>query len=128
MMTSALLVFLGAGLGGVARYGMALGCARFCGSAFPYGTMAVNILGSLLMGLVIGWLAFKAQLAWSQSLKLFLTTGILGGFTTFSAFSLEAVLLWERGETAAAGFYIGGSVILSILGLLLGLSLMRGLS
>ena len=126
-MQSALLVFVGAGFGGLLRHGVNTGCARFCGTAFPWGTLTVNIVGSLLMGLIIGWLTFRAEAGWSQPLRLFLTTGILGGFTTFSAFSLDAVLLWERGETALAAGYAVGSVLLSIAALAAGLAVVRAL-
>ena len=75
------------------------------------GRWPINVVGSGLMGLVAGWFAFRAGEGAPQGLRLFLTTGILGGFTTFSAFSLDAVLLWERGETALAALYVGGSVV-----------------
>lgn len=127
-MTSTLLVFFGAGLGGVLRHGVNLVSPRWLGTGFPGGTMLINILGSALMGLIAGWLAFKTQAGWSQHARLFLTTGILGGFTTFSAFSLDAVLLWERGETGLAVAYVLGSVILSLAALLAGLALVRSLS
>ena len=100
-MTSYLIVFLGAGIGGALRHGVNVGCARYCGTAFPWGTLTVNVVGSFIMGVLAGWLAFKAGEGWSQPLRLFLTTGILGGFTTFSAFSLDAVLIWERGQGRA---------------------------
>jgi CrcB protein len=127
-MISYLLVFLGAGVGGALRHGVNLGCARFCGPAFPWGTLAVNVVGSFAMGAVAAWLAFRAGEGWSQPLRLFLTTGILGGFTTFSAFSLDAVLLWERGEIVSASAYVAGSVLLSIAGLVAGLALVRAIS
>lgn len=127
-MTSFLLVFLGAGIGGALRHGVNLGCARWCGPAFPWGTLTVNVLGSLLMGLLAGWLAFKDGEGWSQPLRLFLATGVLGGFTTFSAFSLDAVLLWERGEAGLAAAYAGLSVLLSIGALMAGLALVRAVS
>lgn len=127
-MTSAFLVFLGAGIGGVLRHGVNLAVPKWLGLAFPYGTMAINIVGSGLMGLVAGWLAFKAGEDWTQNVRLFLTTGILGGFTTFSAFSLDAVLLWERGEAGLAAAYVLGSVILSLAALVGGLAIVRGLS
>ncbi|HKH32993.1 MAG TPA: fluoride efflux transporter CrcB, partial [Beijerinckiaceae bacterium] len=94
-MNAYFIVFLGAGVGGALRHGVNLACARLCGLAFPWGTLAVNIVGSFAMGLIAAWLAFKVEVPWSQHARLFLTTGILGGFTTFSAFSLDAVLLWE---------------------------------
>ncbi len=127
-MTAYLLVFLGAGIGGAMRHGVNTGCARWCGLDFPWGTLTVNVAGSLAMGLIAGWLAFRAGEGWSQHARLFLTTGILGGFTTFSAYSLDAVLLWERGQIAAAAFYVVGSVILSIVALAAGLAFVRTLA
>jgi CrcB protein len=127
-MKAYLLVFFGAGIGGALRHGVNVGCARMCGTAFPWGTLTVNVVGSFLMGSFAGWLAFKAGEGWSQSLRLFLTTGILGGFTTFSAFSLDAVLIWERGQIGPAAAYVAASVALSIGGLVAGLALIRTLS
>lgn len=124
-MKAYLLVFFGAGLGGALRHSVNVGCARYCGTALPFGTLTVNIVGSFIMGALAGWLAFKAGEGWSQPLRLFLTTGILGGFTTFSAFSLDAVLLWERGQTGMALGYVAASVALSIAGLAAGLALVR---
>jgi fluoride exporter len=123
--TSFLIVFVGAGIGGALRHAVNLGCARACGIAFPWGTLAVNIVGSTIMGLLTGWLAFKAGAAWGQPMRLFLTTGILGGFTTFSAFSLDAVLLFERGDGWVAAAYVAASVALSIGGLVAGLAAVR---
>jgi CrcB protein len=122
-----LLVFLGAGIGGALRHAVNVGCARLCGTAFPWGTLTVNLVGSFTMGTIAGWLAFKAGEGWSQPLRLFLTTGILGGFTTFSAFSLDVVLLWERGQLGLAGAYVAVSVGLSIAGLIAGLAAVRSL-
>ena len=119
------VVFVGAGIGGALRHGVNIGCARLCGTAFPYGTLTVNVVGSLIMGLVAGWFAFKGGAI--DHMRLFLATGILGGFTTFSAFSLDAVLLFERGQWGAATLYIGASVAGSILGLIAGLWAMRAL-
>lgn len=127
-MTATFLVFLGAGIGGVLRHGVNVVSLKWLGVSFPYGTMAINILGSGVMGLVAGFLAFKAGEGWTQNARLFLATGILGGFTTFSAFSLDAVLLWERGEAMLAAFYVLGSVVLSLAALVAGLALVRGLS
>jgi CrcB protein len=124
-MKSYLLVFLGAGIGGALRHGVNVGCARMCGTAFPWGTLTVNVVGSFIMGAIAGWLASKVGEAWSQLLRLFLTTGILGGFTTFSAFSLDAVLIWERGQSGLAATYVAASVLLSIAGLVAGLGLAR---
>jgi CrcB protein len=126
-MKATVLVFLGAGIGGALRHGVNLGCARMCGTALPWGTLTVNVLGSFIMGAIAGWLAFKAGEGWSQPLRLFLTTGILGGFTTFSAFSLDAVLIWERGQIGLAAAYVAASVLLSIGGLIAGLALIRAL-
>jgi CrcB protein len=127
-MQSAVLVFLGAGLGGALRHGVNLLALRVLGSGFPWGTFAVNVVGSLAMGLIAGWLAFRAGEAWSQPLRLFLTTGVLGGFTTFSAFSLDVALLWERGEAGLAAVYVAGSVVLSVAGLFAGLAIVRSLT
>jgi fluoride exporter len=124
-MRSYLLVFFGAGIGGVLRHGVNLGCARAFGTSFPWGTLTVNILGSLVMGLLAGWLTLKAGAAWSQPLRLFLTTGILGGFTTFSSFSLDAVLVWERGQAGTALAYVAASLLLSVAALVGGLTLVR---
>ncbi len=127
-MQATLIVFFGAGLGGALRHGVNVACARVLGLAFPWGTLAINVAGSLAMGLVVGWLATRLDAGWSQSLRLFLTTGILGGFTTFSAFSLDAVTLWQRGESGAALAYVGGSVVAAIGALALGLAAMRSLA
>jgi fluoride exporter len=122
-MQAYLIVFLGAGLGGALRHGVNLASARLFGLDFPYGTLIVNVVGSLAMGLIAEYLALRADA--SQMWRLFLTTGILGGFTTFSAFSLDAALLWERGATGQAALYVAASVALSIAGLFLGLWLVR---
>lgn len=123
-----LLVFLGGGLGAAARHGVNIGAARLLGINFPWGTFAVNVAGSFAMGLLAAWLAFRAGVHWSQHLRLFLATGFLGGFTTFSAFSLDAALIWERGEAGQAALYVVASVALSILGLFAGFALVRGLT
>ncbi|WP_421091306.1 fluoride efflux transporter CrcB [Pseudochrobactrum sp. MP213Fo] len=123
-----LIVFLGAGLGGAARYAVSVLLARFTGfTVFPVATFTVNIIGSLLMGLLIGYFAARSDMGGvlAQNWKLFLTTGIMGGFTTFSAFSLETVLLLERGDGVTALVYVLSSVILGAAALLAGLYLMR---
>ncbi|MGL4322633.1 MAG: fluoride efflux transporter CrcB [Beijerinckiaceae bacterium] len=127
-MNAMLLVFAGAGLGGVLRHLVNIGCAQACGTAFPWGTLTVNVVGSFLMGALTGWLAFRAGEGWTQGARLFLTTGVLGGFTTFSAFSLDAILLWERGQVTAAAAYVGASVGASIVALVAGLAMMRSLA
>jgi fluoride exporter len=119
-----LVVFMGAGIGGAMRHGMNIGVARLFGSHFPWHTLLINILGSLLMGLIAGWFAERGVGA-EGHLRLFLTTGILGGFTTFSAFSLDAALLWQRHEHVLAALYVGGSVAGAIAGLGLGLWIVR---
>ncbi len=118
-----LIVFVGAGIGGSIRHGMNIGVARLLGTHFPFHTFVINIVGSLVMGLVAGYFAFRGHA--TGHMRLFLATGVLGGFTTFSAFSLDAVLLWERHEQLLAALYVGGSVIGALAGLLLGLWIMR---
>ncbi len=120
---SYLIVFLGAGIGGAGRHGVNVLAARLFGTNFPAGTLAVNMLGCLLMGLIAGVFAFRGHLP--QEMRLFLATGILGGFTTFSAFSLDAALLWERGEVGLAALYVGASVIFSLLAVAAGLAVSR---
>lgn len=122
-----LLVFLGAGFGGCLRHTVNLLAARAFGLDFPWGTFIINISGSLVMGLLAGWLTFRAGEAWSQHGRLFLLTGILGGYTTFSAFSLDAALLYERGELLQSAGYVAGSVGLAILGLFAGLAFVRAI-
>ncbi len=119
-----LIVALGGGIGAGLRHLVNLGALRALGPSFPWGTLAVNIVGSLAMGLLVGVLAARVQA--SAELRLFAATGVLGGFTTFSAFSLDAVTLFERGQAGSALAYVAASVILSIAALMLGLALMRG--
>ena len=95
---SALLVFLGGGTGAVLRHVVNASVTRGFGSGLPWGIFTINVTGSICMGLVTGWLAFKSGPFWTQNVRLLLATGVLGGYTTFSAFSLDAVALWERGE------------------------------
>ena len=103
-----LIVFLGGGLGAAMRHGVNLAAARLLGTGFPYGTLTVNVVGSLAMGLMAAWFAFQGSAI--QHWRLFLTTGMLGGFTTFSAFSLDTALLYERGELGLAALYVVVSV------------------
>ena len=121
-----LIVFLGGGVGAMLRHGVNLAGLRLFGPNFPYATMFVNISGSLVMGLLVGFFAFKLNV--SQHWQLFLTTGILGGYTTFSAFSLDAALLYERGQLGLAALYVLVSVGLSIAGLFAGLAVVRHLT
>jgi CrcB protein len=118
-----LIVFIGAGIGGAMRHGVNVGSARVFGYGFPFGTLIVNIAGSFLMGLLAGYFAFRPGVG--QHMRLFLTTGILGGFTTFSAFSLDAALLVERHAYGLAAGYVAGSVLASIAALFLGLAVFR---
>ena len=118
-----LIVFLGGGLGAALRHGINLASARAFGTGFPYGTLLINITGSLVMGLAAAYFAFKGDA--SQHWRLFLATGILGGYTTFSTFSLDAALLYERGEIGPAAIYVLASVALSIAGLFAGFALVR---
>ncbi len=118
-----LVVFVGAGIGGAVRHGMNIWVARLMGTHFPWHTLVINILGSLAMGLVAGF--FMERTDATGHLRLFLATGVLGGFTTFSAFSLDAILLWERHEYLMASLYVGGSAAGALIGLVLGLWSMR---
>jgi CrcB protein len=120
-----LIVFVGGGLGAAARHGVNVAAARLVGIAFPYGTLFVNVTGSFVMGVIGGYFALKGEA--SQEVRLFLTTGILGGYTTFSAFSLETALLYERGELAATAIYVVASVALSVGALFAGLALIRSI-
>jgi len=117
------IVFLGGGAGAAIRHGCNIAGLKLLGPAFPYATMFINVSGSLVMGLAAAWFALKGDA--SQHWRLFLTTGVLGGYTTFSAFSLDAALLYERGQLGLAAFYVIGSVVLSIAGLFAGLWLVR---
>lgn len=118
-----LLIFLGAGTGGVLRHLTSLATARLLGTNFPYGTLTVNILGAFLIGLLAGILA--AHGTHNHTLRLLLATGLLGGFTTFSAFSLETVTLIERNQMPLAIAYVLASVAGGLLALALGLKLAR---
>ena len=118
-----LIVFLGAGIGGALRHGVNLAAVRLFGFGFPFGTAIVNLVGSFLIGLLAGYFAFRT--GFSQHVRLFLTTGLLGGFTTFSAFSLDAALLLERHSYWLAAGYIVGSVGISLIALFFGLALFR---
>jgi fluoride exporter len=118
-----LIVFVGAGIGGALRHGVNIGAMRLLGYGFPFGTFIVNVLGSFIMGLLAGFFVYRAGVP--QHLRLFLTTGMLGGFTTFSTFSLDAALLIERHSFGAAAGYIVGSVAASVAALFFGLAVFR---
>ena len=123
-MQAYLLVGLGGALGAVARYGTGLAVTQVWRAPFPLATLIVNIGGSLLMGLLVGWLG-RALPVWNEAARLFLAVGVLGGFTTFSAYSLDAVTLFQRGAVVSAALYVTASVVLSIGALALGLLLAR---
>ena len=118
-----LIVFFGAGIGGALRHGVNVGAARLFGLDFPYGTLIVNVLGSFVMGLFAGYFVFRPGTP--QHMRLFLTTGILGGFTTFSSFSLDTALLIERHAYWLAAAYVAGSLVAGIIALFAGMSVFR---
>ncbi len=122
-MNHLLLVAAGGAAGAALRHLAGMAALRLFGPSFPWGTLAVNIAGSLAMGVLIGLLARASS--GGEALRLFLATGVLGGFTTFSAFSLDAVALYQRGAIAAAGGYVAASVALSIAALAAGLWIVR---
>lgn len=124
-LAASLFVVLGGGLGAWLRYTCGVMISRALGPAaqFPWATLGVNVLGSLAMGLLAGWLARPGS--HSESWRLLLGVGLLGGFTTFSAFSLELALMIERGTMATAAIYVSVSVIAGVAALFVGLALMR---
>ncbi len=122
-MQSVLIVALGGAAGAASRHMVGMWAMRLMGTGFPWGTLAVNVIGSLAMGIFIELLALRFQ--GSNELRLLVATGFLGGFTTFSAFSLDVVTLWERGEGGIAAVYVLSSVIASVGALFLGLALVR---
>ena len=125
MIAPVLQVALGGAIGAVLRYLAGIGIVRLVGhTAFPLGVLTVNVVGSFAMGLFIGLAAHRGL----THLSPLVATGILGGFTTFSAFSLEAVTLYERGALGLAAVYVLGNVVLSILALFAGLALSRSLA
>lgn len=123
--TTILAVAAGGALGSLLRYAMTASAGKAFGIGFPYGTLSVNVAGSFLMGALVALLAMKDPVG--QTLKLFLTTGFLGGFTTFSAFSLETIMLWERKNTLGLAYALA-SVTLSLLACWAGLRLIRSLT
>ena len=122
-----LLVGLGGAIGAMSRYGLSSLLARVWPAGFPFATLLVNILGSLLMGVLVGLLSRLHPDAQEQA-RLFLAVGVLGGFTTFSAFSLDTITLLERGQLLQAGLYVLLSVALCLVGLYLGLLVTRGVA
>ncbi|HWU16601.1 MAG TPA: fluoride efflux transporter CrcB [Devosia sp.] len=120
-----LLVGLGGAIGAMSRYGVSILVGRIWPHAFPLGTLLINIAGSAAMGLFIGILA-RTLPPWQEEARLFVAIGILGGFTTFSSFSLDTIALVERGEMLQAGLYVLLSVVVCLIGLYLGLLVTRG--
>jgi fluoride exporter len=120
-----LIVALGSGIGGALRHGVNVAGARLLGTGWPYGTFAVNVVGSFAIGAIVSYFALRGHGA--HGWLLFLTTGVLGGFTTFSAFSLDVVVLYQRGHAVPATLYLAASITVSIAALLVGLALVRRL-
>jgi len=124
-MTSFLTVALGGAIGASARHGLSLAMLRLFGPGFPIGTLLANVIGGLLMGVLMGWLV-RDMPTEANSIRLFAGVGVLGGFTTFSAFYLEALRMLETKSYGVFFGYVGASVILSIAAVALGLFIMRG--
>ena len=121
-----LIIALGGAIGASLRHLSGLAFLRIMGPAYPWGTLFVNIVGSFAMGLLIVWLSRRTG-GTSAELRLFLATGLLGGFTTFSAFSLDFANMWQRGETATAFAYMAASVFLSLVAIFAGLWVARSI-
>ena len=120
-----LIVATGGGIGAALRYGVNVGSPRIFGGDYPWHTFIVNVAGCFVMGVLTEMAALKFN--FTQEMRLFLTTGILGGFTTFSAFALDFALMAERREFIAAGGYAVASVVLSIAACFLGLAVVRSI-
>ena len=130
-MINLILVMAGGALGSALRYLTGVSSMRLFGTGWPWGTLGVNIIGGFIMGLFAGWLAARAQTGGyggGEQLRLFFAVGVLGGFTTFSAFSLETMLMIERGELVSAASYALISVFASIAALAIGLGIMRSVA
>ena len=123
-----LLVFVGAGLGGALRLASNISLARVLGADATWATAIINVSGSLAMGLLFGWFAYKPGSEWTHTIRLFVGTGVLGGYTTFSTFSLDAILLIERNEIGQALTYVVASVVLGVVGLWAGIIFARSLA
>ena len=125
-MMEVLLVALGGAIGSVLRYLVGVWSVRLAGAGFPWGTLTVNLVGSFIIGVVIEMIVRKFD--GSPALRLLLMTGVLGGFTTFSSFALDTVMLMERGQLMTAIVYVLVSVIVSLCAVFAGLSLIRALA
>ncbi|MFN3575725.1 MAG: fluoride efflux transporter CrcB [Tabrizicola sp.] len=124
MFLNLIQVALGGAIGASLRYLTNVGVMRWIGPGFPYATLIVNVIGSFLMGVIVVVLSRKGGTHFAP----FLMTGILGGFTTFSAFSLDALTLWERGDHVMAAAYVALSVVLSLAAIVAGLAMARALA
>ena len=124
-MNGFLLVFFGGGIGSAARHAVNVLSAHFPNVRYPFGTFLINVIGSLAIGILAEWFALRTSLP--SSARLFLVTGVLGGFTTFSAFSLEVGLLYERGQLGAAMLYAISSVVCAVGAMFLGMHVVRNL-
>lgn len=124
---NAALVFLGGGVGSLLRLAVYHLARLWLPPSFPFGTFAVNVLGGLAAGLIAGTM-LQRSVGGLDPTYVFLMTGVLGGFTTFSAFSVDAVMLWQRGDHAAAAAYVGGSIVLALLGVATGMTAVRALA
>lgn len=124
-MNGLIYVALGGAIGASCRYLLGGVAFRVMGPGFPWGTLAANVIGGLLMGLLVGWLAFRVS--GGENLRLFLAVGVLGGFTTFSSFSLEALRMIETKAYGLAVGYMSASVVLSVLAVFIGLMMARKL-
>jgi CrcB protein len=125
-MNLVLPIAAGGAIGAVLRFLMSSGIARLAGTDFPWGTFAVNVLGALVMGVLVELFALRLEAG--QELRAFLTTGVLGGFTTFSAYSAEVVLLIERNDPFGAFLYATGSVVLCVGAIFAGLYSVRAMA
>jgi len=123
MIWTVLQVALGGAIGASGRYLTGVATLRIFGHGFPWGTLVVNVVGSFLMGVLIVMLATKGD----NRLAPFLMTGVLGGYTTFSAFSLDALTLFERGQVGTAALYVAGTLVLTLSGIALGVMVARGI-
>lgn len=124
-MNTFILVGAGGAIGAMSRHGLSMVVGRFWHGSFPLAILLVNVLGAALMGVTIGLLA-RFMPVWQAEARLFIAVGVLGGFTTFSSFSLDTIILIERGELAQAALYVVLSVVVCLVGLYFGLLISRG--